>query len=84
MGDQNIHKRPNINIYTIHDCVAVIIGNVSILNREIALVYKSLYSDTKYLEKFHNNMIDRLYTVHGITLDKNNKLSIDKRIYFSR
>jgi hypothetical protein len=55
------------NIYTVHDCFAVPINNVSNLMHLLKITYIKIYSDETYLRKLDKGIIDNIKNIFGDT-----------------
>lgn len=65
------------NIYTVHDCFAVALNNVSNLMHLLKLTYIKIYSDETYLKRFDKGIRDTIKNIYGDTSFNNKTRDIN-------
>ena len=66
-----------INFYSVHDCYGVTAKYVEDLITILKTIYIELYSNSIYIQKFDNDLINLIITTYG---DKNTKYDSEQRI----
>ena len=61
---------PTISILNVHDCFGTTADNVKIIRYLVISTFIDIYSDSNFLDDFHNNIINYLTThVDGVVVD---------------
>jgi DNA-directed RNA polymerase len=72
-----ICKSGDFDILTIHDCFGTIANKVDTLSHLVKESFISIYGDDKFINKFHDNVMNNVLNTYSITDDKENVIDVD-------